>query len=84
LKEILKNYNSDDIFLIGGGSMYEQLLPMCQKAYITKADADGNADVFFRNLDTDKNWRCISVSDTYNTNGIDIVFCEYENLNPII
>ena len=37
LPAVLADYEDDDIFVIGGGSIYEQLLPQCKKAYITKS-----------------------------------------------
>jgi dihydrofolate reductase len=38
---------SSEIFIIGGGSIYAQFLPMADKLYITKVDKDFDADTFF-------------------------------------
>jgi len=43
-------------FIIGGGQIYEQFLPYCDKAYITKIFNTYDADTFMVNLDDDKNW----------------------------
>lgn len=42
----IKNFNSDDVFLIGGGNLYNQLYPYCSEAYITKFDAILEADTY--------------------------------------
>ena len=50
LFETLKKFE-EEIFVIGGASIYPQLLPYCERAYVTKVFADGKAEVFFDNLD---------------------------------
>ena len=47
--EELKKYNDEDIFVIGGESIYRQLLPYCKTAYITKIDHAYQAN-FFRTV----------------------------------
>ena len=49
--EELKKYPSEDIYVIGGESVYRQLLPYCDTAYVTKIDHIYEADTFFPNLD---------------------------------
>lgn len=74
----LSQYNSDDVFVIGGASVYEQLLDECRRAYVTKVSADGGAEMFFPNLDERKNWKLVSQNKT--TDGeYEINFCEYVN-----
>lgn len=66
LKTLLATYENSEIFVIGGASVYEQLLPLCNRAYVTKIlTAAKSADAFFPNLDKDKNWRLASASETY-------------------
>ena len=48
-----------DVFVIGGASIYRQTLPYVDKVLLTKVDADGEATVFFPNLDEDPNFECI-------------------------
>ncbi len=62
LLEEIKKYNTE-IFVIGGGEIYNMLLPYCDKAYITKVDSDKEADTFFVNLDEDDTWKVESQSD---------------------
>lgn len=73
----LKKYDSNDIFVIGGASIYKQLLPFCDTAYITEIDKDFNADVFFPELDS--SWKLVESSDVKNYNGISYVFKIYKN-----
>lgn len=80
LKEKLKEFNDDDIFVIGGATVYKLLLPYISTALVTKVDADGGATVFFENLDKLSNWKMESESEEIETNGYKIKFIEYKNL----
>ena len=55
------------------------LLPYCDEALVTKVDADGEATVFFDNLDALENWSLESESETVETNGYKIKFTKYVN-----
>ena len=61
--EILKQYNEDDIYIIGGASIYKQFLPYCNTAYVTKVDREFSADTYFPNLDKDDEWEIVNESD---------------------
>ena len=54
LLQTLKAYKQEDIYVIGGESVYRQLLPYCDTAHITKIDHVYEADTYFPNLDTDE------------------------------
>lgn len=56
LLEELKKYNCE-IFVMGGGEIYDILLPYCNKAYVTKVDEDKPADTYFLNLDNSSEWK---------------------------
>lgn len=56
LFEELKNYDTNDVFVIGGASVYKQLLPYCDTAYVTKFFKSYEKDVYFPNLDEDPDW----------------------------
>lgn len=77
-KEI-KKYNTDDVFVIGGAMMYHTMLPYCSKVYLTKVEADGNAEVFFDNLDQLSNWKMTQCSEPEEDNGYTIRFTVYSN-----
>ena len=83
LLNTLKNYNSEDIFIIGGGSFYEMMLPYCDEAFITKVEADGDATAFFPNLDKISNWKMVDKSERLETNGYYITFTKYKNEDVI-
>lgn len=49
--EYVKQFNSDDVYVIGGASIYEQMLPYCDVAHVTVMDFAYQADTWFPNLD---------------------------------
>jgi len=74
----LKKYPTEDIYIVGGAMFYKTMLPHCKKVYVTKVDADGNAQVFFENLDKAKGWKLSEESEKIIDNGYAIRFCVYE------
>jgi len=83
LFEELKKYNPEDIFIVGGAMFYRTMLPYCDKAYVTKVDADGGARLFFENLDSLPDWELESQSEPVISNGHTIRFTVYRNNNPL-
>ena len=84
LLEALRILPEEDVVVIGGESVYRQLLPYCQKVYITKIEADGKeADAFFPNLDEDSSFE-LSESGEMQTskNGLRFAFLVYKNTDP--
>ena len=76
--EYLKQFSSEDIYVIGGESIYRQLLPYCTKAYITKIDHAYDADTYFPNLDEDPDWQMTKISDEQTYFDLEYVFTIYE------
>ena len=70
VEEALDASQGKRTFVIGGGSIYCQLLPFCDRAYVTKVHADVPSDTFFPNLDEDPRWRLEKVLQTGEENGI--------------
>ena len=68
----------DEAFVIGGQEVYEQLLPYCTRAYVTKVFADVPADAFFPNLDEDPLWRAVSTGEMQEENGLIFQYVEYQ------
>lgn len=64
--------------VIGGGSVYRQMLPYCEKAYVTKVHAKLDSDTFFPNLDEDPRWSLTQVLQSGEENGIFYEMCLYE------
>ena len=75
----LKKYNNDDVFIIGGESLYTQLLPCCTEAYVTKIENTYKADKYFVNLDEDETWKLVSKSEAKSYNDIQFSFVKYLN-----
>ena len=63
LLEELKNYDDEEIYVIGGGRVYEEMLPYCNVAHVTKIDFAFEADTHFPNLDADPAWEITASSD---------------------
>lgn len=57
-------------FVIGGGSVYRQMLPLCDRAYITKIHARPESDAFLPNLDADPAWEVEAVLQSGEEGGI--------------
>ena len=55
--ELIAAAGSDNVWVIGGMSIYRQLLPYCRRAYVTKIKADFKKDAYFPDLDADPRWR---------------------------
>ncbi len=72
----------DNTFLIGGASVYEQLIDYCDEAYVTIVDDDTEGDSFFPDLDMKDNWLLSEKSDVFYENGFTYRFCKYKNNNP--
>lgn len=83
LSDKLAEYSTEDVFVIGGAMFYKTMLPYCGEVYVTKVDADGEAEVFYENLDKNQNFDCVYVSDPIETNGYTIRFTTYKNNNVL-
>ena len=70
--------NAPRAFVIGGGSVYRQLLPYCEKAYVTKLNTVVKCDTWFPNLDSDLDWKLTELLGSGEENGIAYEFCLYE------
>ncbi len=79
LAEEVKKYPSDEVYVIGGASVYRALIPYCTEVLVTKVDADGGADAFVPDLDRDENFELIEESAPLEDNGLTIRFCTYKN-----
>lgn len=82
LKEVLKSFHSEDVMVIGGGSVYGQLYPYCEEAYITKMRFTAEADCRLPDLDADEDWNCVNETDAAEYEGVAYSFCTYRNHTP--
>lgn len=78
LLEELKKYNSEDIYVIGGESIYRQLLDQCDVAHVTKIDYEYQADAWFPNLDESGEWEITEESDEQTYFDLEYYFLKYE------
>lgn len=78
LLEELKKYNTEDVYIIGGESIYRQMLPYCDVAHVTKIDREYEADTWFPNLDEDPEWEITADSDEQTYFDIPYTFLKYE------
>ena len=76
--EVLKQYNDEDIYVIGGESVYRQFLPYCSVAHVTKINYSYDADTYFPNLDEDPEWEMTKISDEQTYFDLEYVFTIYE------
>ncbi len=82
LLQLLKGYPEDDVFVLGGESVYRALLPYCSEVYVTKVAADGKADTFVPDLDEDEAFVLAAVGEPVEDNGYTLRFCTYKNRAP--
>ena len=68
--------------MIGGGSIYRQLFPYCDTAFITKMGFDGGADTFIPNFDEEEGWSAAESSEQKEHEGISYRFMTYRNAAP--
>ena len=78
--EELKKYDEEEIYVIGGESIYRQMLPYCKVAHVTKINHAYEADTFFPNLDEMEDWEVTGVSDEQTYFDLEYEFVRYERV----
>ena len=78
LWEAVSEYEPDDVFLIGGATLYNRFYKYCDKLYVTKIDADLGADTFIVDFDGDSDFEIISESEPVTENGLTYRFVIYK------
>lgn len=74
----IKAYRSEDVYVIGGASIYSQMLDHCDVAHITKIDYAYQADTYFPNLDEKDDWVMTKQSEERTYYDIEYAFYQYE------
>ena len=82
LLEEVKKYDSRDVYVIGGDSVYRLLLPYCDTAYITRLDYEYQADTWMPNLDKEENWSIVEKSEERYCFDLIYHFTTYKNAVP--
>ena len=76
--EELKKYHSEDVYIIGGDSIYKEFLPYCDVAHVTRTDHVYDADAWFPNLEEDPAWVLTGESEEKTYFDLEFRFCRYE------
>ena len=79
--EELKQYDDEDIFIIGGEQIYRMMLPYCDTVYVTKLDYAYQADVHFPNLDEDPEWEMTEESEEQTYFNLEYYFRTYKRVH---
>ena len=69
---------AEKAYVIGGGTIYRRMLPLCDRAVVTKVHVAPESDTYFPNLDEDPNWELSEVLQSGEENGIAYEMCIYE------
>ena len=70
----------EKVFVIGGGTVYRQMLPMCDRAVITKVHCTTPCDTWFPNLDESDEWKLSETLESGEENGIAYEVVVYERV----
>ena len=76
--DAVKDYDDNDIYVIGGGEIYKEFLPYCDVAHITKIDYKYDADTYLENLDKNSEWHITANSEEKTYFDIVYEFVKYE------
>lgn len=77
----VSEYPGDEVYCIGGESVYRQFLPYCNTAEVTWIDFSYQADTYFPNLDRDENWELVSESEEQTYYDLEYYFRYYRRKN---
>lgn len=84
LSQELVSYDTSEVLIIGGASVYEMMLPFCEEALVTKVFADGDADRFFPNIDENPHFKLVYEGDRLKSvSGLDYQFLTYRDINEV-
>lgn len=78
LMKELEKYDTEDIYVIGGESVYRMMLPYCDTVYVTKIDRAFQADTFFPNLDQMEEWELAEEGEEQTCFDLEFCFTRYE------
>lgn len=83
LREFLRDRYSENVFVCGGESVYKQLLPYCDTAYVTFSYTELKADKFFPDLNVKENWLVTEIESTQVEGKVPFRFVTYTNEAPL-
>lgn len=77
---VLRRFDTNTVYVCGGASIYEQLVPYCDTVYVTKVDSSKPADKFFPDLDKDPNWVLAKEGEEQEYKGVKYKFTTYKSI----
>ena len=78
----VKDDDEQEWFVIGGGEIYKQLLPYCDRVYVTKIEkSHKDVDTYFPNLDKDPNWEVSTCTELRDYGNIPYAFLTYDRIS---
>ena len=77
LFDYIRDKDSDEVMVMGGGRVYRELLPYCDTCYITRIYDSFDADTWFVNLNEMPEFEVVWQSELQEENGIQYRFLEY-------
>ena len=81
LFDCLKKLKEEEIWVVGGGTIYRALLPWCRYAYITHIDKTSQADTFLPDLTVEPGWKMVRQDEEMEEEGVRFHFSVYENIS---
>lgn len=78
LLKTLEQYDSEEIYIIGGESIYRMMLPYCDTVFVTKIDRAFQADTFFPNLDEMEEWQMTEEGEEQTCFDLEFRFTKYK------
>lgn len=75
--DFVSQYESDDVYVIGGAQIYELFRDVCDEAIVTKVQKEVPCDTFFFDIDSDSKWTKAEESELLEHEGIRFTFCTY-------
>lgn len=76
--ELISVYPPEDVYILGGDTIYKQFLPYCDTAHVTRIDHAYMADAWFPNLEQDPEWELTGESEEKTYFDLEFSFCKYE------
>lgn len=76
--EQVSEYPPEDVYIIGGDTIYKQFLPYCDVAHVTRMDHVFEADAWFPNLEEDPEWVLTGQSEEKTYFDLEFTFNKYE------
>lgn len=75
--DVLTGYNSEEVYVIGGESVYRQFLPYCDTVHVTRINYEYEADAYFPNLDETGEWKIEETGEEQTYFDLEYEFVKY-------